>query len=188
MSGIGPEYGQARSGDLSTAHEAAEKVRPGSDRRVLLEAHSRQPGGLTDEEAYAEASPRPGIEYATRCSELVRYGLLENTAAERVGRSGMRRIVRKITPQGYLALGVIPPDLIRVERPGKPDQYISRRRAMADSEDARRVRMSAVSPDLSPLIPRPVPRFGSPFCDKCRGYGGTVAERCHTCGGSGYRL
>ena len=79
-------------------------------------------------------------------------------------------------------------DFIRIERDGKPDQYISRRKVLEQDAETRRRNSPARSDLLLPLIPHPVPRFGSPFCGKCRGSGGTVGERCPSCGGSGYRL
>lgn len=98
------DHGQARGSDPWTAKEAARMVRPGSQRRALLEAHRENPRGMTDEEAAAAAGISPGSEYATRCSELVRAGLLEDTGKSREGSSGMARMVRKITPAGRAAL------------------------------------------------------------------------------------
>lgn len=97
--------GQARHSDPETAKEAALRVRPGSARYRLLEAHSEHPDGLTDEEAAAVAGLSLTSEYATRCSELVRAGLLKDTSRVRTGSSGMARLVRQITPEGLDAIG-----------------------------------------------------------------------------------
>ena len=113
--------GQARDDDLATAKAAAGWVRPGSARRLLLETHRGHPQGLTDEEA-AEAS---GIsltsEYATRCSELQRRGLLENTNGTRAGRSGPARVVRRITRLGLQSLRVEAEAVVSPRRGSPPD-------------------------------------------------------------------
>jgi hypothetical protein len=91
------EHGQARREDPQTSKDAAALVRPGSARARLLEAHARFPTGLTDEEAAIQADLELTSEYATRCSELLRAGLLEDTPMTRTGNAGMARMVRRIT-------------------------------------------------------------------------------------------
>lgn len=98
------DHGQSRRDDPETSHEAALRVRPGSARYVLLEAHLAHPAGLTDEEAAEIAGLALVSEYATRCSELVRAGYLVDTAITRTGASGMSRMVRRITIAGRDAL------------------------------------------------------------------------------------
>ncbi len=94
------DQGQARRSDPSTSKEAAAKIRTGTAKAALLLAHYRSPEGLTDEEAAVEAALSLQSEYATRCSELMRAGLLEDTTETRAGSSGMSRLVRVITPAG----------------------------------------------------------------------------------------
>lgn len=113
------EHGQARHSDPWTSKAAAEIVRPGSQRYLLLEAHSRTPGGMTDEEAAIEAGISLSSEYATRCSELVRAGMLVDTGHSREGRSGMARMIRDITQKGTAALGIS-----WSEAPRSPGRYV----------------------------------------------------------------
>jgi hypothetical protein len=94
------EHGQARSSDPATSHAAAATIRTGSAKMALLQAHARHPEGLTDEEAARHAGLSLASEYATRCSELQRAGLLDDTTDTRTGRAGMQRLVRVITPSG----------------------------------------------------------------------------------------
>jgi hypothetical protein len=94
------DHGQARWKDPRTSKDAASMVRPGSARAKLLDAHAWNPKGLTDEEAAMVAGLPLVSEYATRCSELLRAGLLENTGTTRTGASGMSRMVRRITTEG----------------------------------------------------------------------------------------
>jgi len=103
---IGPEHGQARESDPPTAHGAAARVRPGTQRYQLLAAHRSHPGGLTDEEACAVAELSPTSEYATRCSELRNAGYLVDTTAVRLGDAGHPRLVRCITGLGLAALAM----------------------------------------------------------------------------------
>ncbi len=98
--------GQSRAGDPSTSQTAALSVRPGSARYALLRAHLDHPHGLTDEEAAEFAGLSLRSEYATRCSELSRSGLLEDTGETRPGDSGLARIVRRITTNGRRELGL----------------------------------------------------------------------------------
>ena len=97
---IGPDHGQARATDLPTAKAAATQVKPGGARYALLKAHLSDLKGMTDEEAAIEAGLPLTSEYATRCSELVRAGYLQDTSVTRMGRSGVRRVVRVITQSG----------------------------------------------------------------------------------------
>lgn len=92
------DHGQARASDPATAQAAARLVRPGSARARLLKAHLEQPDGLTDEEAATLAGLPLTSEYATRCSELMRAGLLVSASFARTGASGMARQVRRTTP------------------------------------------------------------------------------------------
>lgn len=98
------DHGQARASDPATSHAAARLIRPGSARSQLLKAHWGRPEGLTDEEAATFAGLRLTSEYATRCSELTRAGLLEDLTDTRAGLSGMARQVRRITPLGIEVL------------------------------------------------------------------------------------
>lgn len=102
------DHGQARRDDPATAQLAALRVRPGSARHALLEAHRTYQDGLTDEEAATIAGLSLASEYATRCAELKRAGYLEDLGKTRRGRSGMARMVRRITRAGVRAL---PPGL-----------------------------------------------------------------------------
>lgn len=100
--------GQARRSDPDTSQEAAKLIRAKATtaRVLLLEAHARHQWtdvvgpGLTDEQAASAAGLAPTSEYATRCSELMRMGALENTGKTRPGRAGAMRQVRRITAFG----------------------------------------------------------------------------------------
>ena len=96
------DHGQARLWDPHTSKIAAALVRPGSARAKLLNVHAAWPSGLTDEEAAGLAGLSLTSEYATRCSELKRAGLLVDTGQTRTGDSGMARMVRRITSAGML--------------------------------------------------------------------------------------
>jgi hypothetical protein len=93
---IGPDRGQARHTDPDTSHDAAARIRPNTAKAALLQAHREHPDGLTDEEAARIAGLSLSSEYATRCSELTRIGLLEVTGERRDGAAGMDRIVRRL--------------------------------------------------------------------------------------------
>lgn len=71
-----------------------------SARRRLIEAHAAHPNGLTDEEAALIAGLSMSSEYSTRCSELKRDGILEDTPRTRVGSTGLQRTVRQMTAAG----------------------------------------------------------------------------------------
>lgn len=99
--------GQARGSDPETSHTAAQliRARASSARVVLLDAFSRYQEGLTDEEAAARAGVSLFSEYATRCSELTRAGVLEVVdGVTRPGRAGTDRMVRRITLLGWWVL------------------------------------------------------------------------------------
>lgn len=98
---VDTDHGQARHTDPPTARAAAMSIRPGSARHQLLVIHREHPEGLTDEEAATLAGIDLGSEYATRCSELMRLGLLVDTDITRPGASGLARLVRRVTTQGY---------------------------------------------------------------------------------------
>lgn len=93
---------KARANDPNTSKTAADFVRAkASTARVkLMTAHAANPEGLTDEEAATAAGVSLLSEYATRCSELVRAGLLFDTGDTRLGVAGTARIVRRITDLG----------------------------------------------------------------------------------------
>lgn len=94
--------GKARRNDPDSSHIAARIVtaKATTARVRLLEAHSEHPDGLTDEEACIHAGLSLQSEYASRCSELMRAGLLVDTTTFRTSSSGTDRIVRRITPAG----------------------------------------------------------------------------------------
>lgn len=71
-----------------------------SARHRLIEAHYAHPNGLTDEEAAKIAGLDPTSEYSTRCSELKRDGILEDTPRTRPGATGLQRTVRQLTAAG----------------------------------------------------------------------------------------
>jgi hypothetical protein len=98
--------GQARRDDPETSKIAAAliKAKANSARVALLRVHARHPGGLTDEEAATFARLPLTSEYATRCSELKRGGMLEDTHLTRAGSAGAPRMVRRITTEGVSVL------------------------------------------------------------------------------------
>lgn len=98
--------GQARWTDPRTSHDVAQLVRAraGTARIALLEAHARNPQGLTDEQAAMAAGLWLRSEYATRCSELVRLGVLADTDQTERGEAGALRMVRTITDLGRAVL------------------------------------------------------------------------------------
>ena len=65
----------------------------------LMGAHIAHPEGL-NEEAASRCEVSMLSEYATRCSELKRNGLLVDTSITRQGRNGIPRVVRKVTVIG----------------------------------------------------------------------------------------
>ena len=100
--------GQARKEDPDTSHLAAQmvKARATSARVLLLDAfyRHRDGDGLTDEQAATLGDVSLQSEYATRCSELRRGGLLEVTGATRRAASGAQREVSRITPAGIAVM------------------------------------------------------------------------------------
>lgn len=98
--------GQARTTDPATSHQAAQSypLRKGSHRSLLLLAFAQAGDrGATDERAAFVAGLSPRSEYATRCSELKRAGLVVDTTETRPGTSGAQRVVRRITDAGRRA-------------------------------------------------------------------------------------
>jgi len=95
---------KARSSDPQTSKRAAQEIgiRVNSSRFKLLMAHFTERNGLTDEEAATHAGLPLTSEYATRCSELERAGLLASMPTHRTGSSGQLRMVRRITVKGIL--------------------------------------------------------------------------------------
>jgi hypothetical protein len=95
---------KARRSDPETSRQAAQEIgiRVNSSRFKLLMAHFTERNGLTDEEAATHAGLPLTSEYATRCSELERAGLLASMPTHRTGSSGQLRVVRRITVKGIL--------------------------------------------------------------------------------------
>ena len=94
---------KARASDPATSHNAADAILPrsGTAKARLLEAHYVHPEGLTDREAAEWAGLNLRSEYATRCSELVRSGLLCDTDETRQDPDTKAdRMVRRITAKG----------------------------------------------------------------------------------------
>lgn len=203
-----PDRGQAKGGDPWTAQEAARLVRPGSQRRLLLEAHRDHPQGMTDEEAAEAAGISLASEYATRCSELKAARLLVDTGKSREGAAGMQRMIRKITGHGIVALADPPvvsplrspeavavpagdPNYRLVQREGKPDQYLNVRKAESQAANARLQASREEEVSRQKATPRVDPRshrltFGGPvLCRSCKGTGGSLWEACLRCSGTG---
>lgn len=92
----------ARTSDPSTSKRAAVEALPKVRTQAfsLLIAHSRNPQGLTDEEACLAAGLDLRIEYRTRCSTLRNLGLIEDTLFTRESSMGRQNMVRVITPKG----------------------------------------------------------------------------------------
>ena len=95
---------KARRSDPETSKRAADEIgiRVNSSRFKLLMAHFSERNGLTDEEAATHAELPLTSEYATRCSELERAGLIASMPTHRTGLSGQLRVVRRITVKGIL--------------------------------------------------------------------------------------
>lgn len=96
--------GKVRANDPLTSRQAAlfmdAQGRSLSARLRLIEAHVSSPNGLTDEEACQKAGLDLASEYSTRCSELKRDGILEDTERTRPGSTGLQRTVRQLTAAG----------------------------------------------------------------------------------------
>ena len=92
----------ARNTDPATSKRAAKEALPKVKTQAfsLLIAHSRNPNGLTDEEACVAAGLDLRIEYRTRCSTLRNLGLIEDTLFTRESSMGRQNMVRVITPKG----------------------------------------------------------------------------------------
>jgi len=106
-SGVGrtvlpPIQPMSRKSDPATSKRAAVEVLPKVKTQAfsLLVAHSRNPNGLTDEEACVAAGLDLRIEYRTRCSTLRNLGLIEDTLFTRASSMGRQNMVRVITPKG----------------------------------------------------------------------------------------
>lgn len=97
--------GQARATDPSTSQIAARLItaKAHTARVRLLEAFGQR-GDLTDEQAAGAAGLSLSSEYATRCSELRRAGLVVETGATRLGVAGTPRLVSRITDSGLAVL------------------------------------------------------------------------------------
>lgn len=93
-----------RSSDPETSHQAWRLVKPQSARGKLLQAHADHPEGLTDPEACVAAGLSLMSDFASRCTELDRMGLIAATGETRVHSTGMSRMVRVITLAGKTAL------------------------------------------------------------------------------------
>lgn len=95
---------KARRSDPETSKRAADEIgiRVNSSRFKLLMAHFSERNGYTDEEAAIHAGLPLTSEYATRCSELERAGLIASMPTHRTGLSGQLRVVRRITVKGIL--------------------------------------------------------------------------------------
>lgn len=111
MYGLAPVLegpGQVRNTDPDTSALAAKMITAkATSARVLLLAafyRWRDADGLTDEQAARNAGISLASEYATRCSELRRGGLIEPTGATRTGASGASREVSRITALGELVM------------------------------------------------------------------------------------
>ena len=94
--------GKVRASDPATSRQAAlfAEATSTSARLRLIEAHAAHPNGLTDEEAALIAGLSMASEYSTRCSELKRDGIVEDTTRTRVGSTGLQRVVRQMTSAG----------------------------------------------------------------------------------------
>ena len=159
------DHGQARRTDPDTSQQAALAVRPNTARWFLLSAHAVYPEGLTDEEAASSAGLSLTSEYATRCSELERAGLLVNTDAVRTGDAGMGRMVRRITNEGLEAIGLAPrPTPLREGATTPAPQY-----TCAVEEDGKVCGHPA--PTVEPTLD---PRWANGYCTK---HGRTIFRR-----------
>jgi hypothetical protein len=102
---------QARASDPYTSKVAANGVRftARSQSYLLLnsfeQAEVEGRDGLTDEEAMQrQLRVDPSSEYATRCSQLRKAGLIQDTGKDRAGSTGTPRIVSRITGMGRAEL------------------------------------------------------------------------------------
>jgi hypothetical protein len=114
------DHGQARHTDPATSHAAAASISPGKMRTMLLQAFAVG-GPMTDESA-ALLAGLEGTEYASRCSELRRDGLLlVAQGVTRPGTSGRARMVSACSHEGAAAAG-LPGVLVVAAFPGSADQ------------------------------------------------------------------
>ena len=96
---------KARATDPDTCREAALANLPLKDtqRREILELHSRHPDGLTDDECSELCSIRLNS-LTTRRSELYQGGWLEDSGLRRLTTCGISAIVWRITAKTKLLL------------------------------------------------------------------------------------
>jgi len=96
------QSGQHRASDKVTARDAASLItaKATTARVQLLLAHYTHPDGLTDEEACALAGLSVMSEFRTRCSELMRSGVIEDLTLTRPSSAGVDNVVRRITETG----------------------------------------------------------------------------------------
>ncbi len=77
---------------------------------------------------------------------------------------------------------------LRIERDGKPDQYLDVRAAAGQSADGIRQadRDAEIAREkATPRITHPVLSFGQRLCPRCSGNGGSVRDACPRCAGAG---
>lgn len=77
--------------------------------------------------------------------------------------------------------------ILKVEREGKTDQYVNLDRARAQALDAQRATAweEQARAASRPRVTNLRIAFGEDVCRYCKGTGGTTAEACWRCGGSG---
>jgi len=194
----------ARSTDPSTSWEAARSVQNITEHQGEVLAAYRGRKDMADEDLVLNLQ-RSGSRQSpsgirTRRAELVALGLLADTGDRVVGSTGRRMILwglpREIVPNPVSPLRGSPrdtsdPNIKRVTREGKPDQYLNVRRAqsMAANQsriaaEEERVRVQKATPRVDPSTHRLT--FGGPvLCKDCGGTGGSLWEACIRCGGGG---
>lgn len=93
-----------------TSREAAKiaKLRSGSQMHRLLTVYATHEAGLTDEEAATLTGliENPSCCWWKRCSDLRTEEYIEETGDTRVGRSGAKRIVCRVTEAGIMAISI----------------------------------------------------------------------------------
>lgn len=194
----------ARSTDPYTSWEAARSVRNITEHQgeVLAAYHGRK--DMADEDlvewlrSHGSRQSPSGIR--TRRAELVTLGLLADTGDRVVGSTGRRMILwglpREIVPNPISPLRGSPakaeePNIRRVTREGKPDQYLNMRKAQEQAinqarvaAEEERIRVQKATPRVDPSTHRLT--FGGPvLCKDCGGTGGSLWEACIRCGGGG---
>ena len=74
----------------------------------------------------------------------------------------------------------------RVEREGKPDQYIDLHKAQADEVQRQRINVGLREDGRLRATPRHTTLpFGVRVCPRCLGSGGNMKDACTRCGGEG---